>query len=519
MNTKEAKGAALAQGLLKAQAYTHPCQPVRLIETHISWVFLTGHYAYKVKKPVNFGFLDFSTREKRRTYCEEELRLNRRTAPQVYLEVVPITGSPERPQVGGDGEPIDFAVKMVEFPQSALFSRQFEEGGLTANKLDCLASQIARLHSDVDRADSADSYGTAKSIGDWALENFEQLNSSIRASTRLKRLSVLETWTVNALAELSETFRERKDGGFVRECHGDLHLGNITEIEGRAVLFDGIEFNDEIRWIDVLNEMAFLFTDLEHRGRTDFAWRTLNRYLELTGDYQGLQTFRFYRLYRIMVRAKIDSLRLGQEGLSERERSELETDIDVYLDQAESTVHTGPPCLVLMRGLSGSGKTFLSQDLVTHLGAIRLRSDLERKRMFGLAPEADSGSEVGEGIYSPEASRALFSRLGELSSLLLREGYHVIVDATFLRESVLQQFLSLGDSLGCAVRVLDIRAPERVLRERLAQRQGDASEADIEVLESQLQHYHPLEKEYSIPVDGVAPLPVEELVSQMRLSL
>lgn len=509
----------MIRGLLQAQAYPHPCPHIELVETHISWVILTGPYAYKIKKPVNMGFLDFSSLSKRHFYCQEELRLNSRGAPDTYLAVVPITGTPSNPKMEGSGEPFEYAVKMNQFDQSDMLDRQLQVGRLSGGKIDRLGDQIAALHRSIPQAGESDEHGTLESIRRWALENFEQLDQLIKNEERRARIADFEQWTKEQLEHLSKPMRERKLDGHIKECHGDLHLGNITEIEDKIVLFDGIEFNPEIRWIDALNEMAFLFTDLEHREHPDMAWRILNRYLESTGDYRGLHLFRFYRLYRIMVRAKVDSLRFGQLQKGSAERKQLETDIDRYLAQADSTLEPKRSYLILMRGLSGSGKTYISQNLLEAMGAIRIRSDVERKRLYHLAAHDSSDSSVGAGLYTSEANRKTFNELESLAREVLKAGYPVIVDATFLDPSRIAPFAALAQEFGSDFQVLDVRVPEAVLRERLAIRaldQDEASEADEQVLNWQLPGYELLEESFCLPVDGVSPPDGSELLRMLQ---
>jgi aminoglycoside phosphotransferase family enzyme/predicted kinase len=508
MSTLISEQAPMVLGLLRAEAYPHPCEEIRLVETHISWVFLTGEYAYKVKKPLNLGFLDFDTLEKRKRFCGEEVRLNSRTAPQVYMDVVPISGTPERPLVNSSDKVFEYAVRMRQFCEVGLLDRQLKANTLSVAKVESLAEKAAQLHAKIAVSGTQDVYGTPDSVGHWALENFDQLEAKIRHPERLKRLAGLRKWTAGWVADHKDLLEQRKRDGFVRECHGDLHLGNITEIDGEVVLFDGIEFNDEIRWIDVINELAFLFSDFEHRGVESLGWTALNRYLEITGDYPSLELFAFYRLYRLMVRAKIDSLRLAQPGLDDEEHDELEAEVEVYLEQGEHTVRESRPTLVLMRGLSGSGKTYISSRLLGELKAVRLRSDIERKRLFHVGERDSSGSGLGEGLYSPESSRQTFDKLLDLSRGVLKAGYHTIVDATFLKPDILAQFRALADEMGLSVKVLDVRAPTNVLESRLGQRTSagsDASEANLEVLRSQLSGYQPIEGDDVVPLDGERP--------------
>lgn len=514
MSTVTEKLPDFIRALLKPSAYSHPCSKIELVETHISWVLLTGEIAYKVKKPVDFGFLDFSTLQERQRICKEEVRLNSRTAPDIYLGVVSLHRSGQTVSVEGSGKVFEYAVKMRQFDQDRLLDRQLEQGLLTSSKMDQLADVLASFHNTIAVSKEDDEYGTPSVDHSWAMENFQQLENLVQDPKRLRRIQSLKSWTQSKYQEISETLSERKQGGFVRECHGDLHLRNITEIDDSIVLFDAIEFNPQIRWIDVINEIAFLFTDLEHRQRSDLAWRVLNRYLEKTGDYRGLRVFRYYSLYRIMVRAKIDSLRLNQDGLDSSERQELEQDLDVYLAQGERTVSEVNPSITLMRGLSGSGKSYISQRLLEQCQMIRLRSDVERKRLKGMQPEEKTlNSKVAE-VYGPQSSRETFEKLLELSRCLTYWGFAVVVDATFLQIHKIEPYLNLSLRLHLPFRVLDLQAPEPILRERIRSRNsrpGNVSDATENVLASQLKDYSPLEGSYVVAVDTSLPIDFESL--------
>ena len=520
MSTLAKNQPTLIRGLLDPGAYPFPCQSVELVETHISWVFLTGPYAYKLKKPVNMGFLDFTTLSKRLHFCQEEMRLNSRLAADLYIGVVPIAGTPEAPQVEGHGTPFEYAVKMSQFEQKQLLSHQLEEGRLQPWQVDSLADLTAQFHAVATPAQPDDAHGTPALTQQPALENFDVLESMICDPRRRERLESLRLWTEKEYEALSPLMAARKEQGFVKECHGDLHLGNVTQIGPRIVAFDGIEFNESFRWIDVMSEIAFMFTDLEHRGRRDLAWRALSRYLETTGDFAGLRLLRYYNLYRIMVRAKVDGLRLGQPGVDDSERRALEEDLDRYFDQAEATIRPRTTALLLTRGLSGSGKTFVSQGLLQTMGAIRLRSDVERKRIFGLTASNRSGSGLGSGLYTPEASEQTFKRLLELAEEILDAGYPVIVDASFLNPDRIKPFRCLAMGRGFPFRVMDLRCPTDVLRTRLVARAadaGEASEAGHEVLTAQLKSYRPLDDPFCIPVTSSLEWDPKDLLALLKI--
>ena len=280
-------GFALIQALSKACAYPHEIAAISVVETHISWVLLTGRYAYKIKKPVNFGFLDFSTLERRRFFCNEELRLNRRLAPDLYLAVAPITGTAGQPQMGGSGEAIEYAVKMLQFPAGYTLSERAECGLLGDDDIDQITAIIADFHEAVAQADVASPYGTCDCIKHWFVENFDHIRPLLVDDRHKQQLQAIQDWGEHEWHNKAGLMELRKQQGYVRECHGDLHLSNMTLIDGKVTLFDCIEFNPMLRWIDVVSEIAFLVIDLLHYGYEPLAFRLLNHYLQRTGDYRG----------------------------------------------------------------------------------------------------------------------------------------------------------------------------------------------------------------------------------------
>ncbi len=500
----------LAAALRDPACYPHAAGPVDLIETHISWVFLAGDYAYKLKKPVNLGFLDFGTLEARRFYCNEELRLNRRTAPELYLGVVPITGEPSAPRLGGTGEAIEYALKMKRFPQEALADNAARRGELGAGQIDAIGAALAAFHATIPAAPENTGFGAPDHVAAPALANFEQLAELIADRNESARLGRLRAWTERERERLGETFAARKRDGFVRECHGDLHLRNIVFLDGRPVPFDCIEFNPELRWIDVMNEAAFLVMDLLEHGLEGAAWRFLNAYLETTGDYAGLRVLRYYLVYRAMVRAKIACIRAHQPEADAAERRASDRQYRDYLALAESLTVPGRRALILMHGLSGSGKSTIALAMLERLGAVRVRSDVERKRLHGLAAQARTHADPYGGIYAPENTRLTYDRLELLVREIIESGYPAIVDAAFLWRAERDALRALAREAKAQFLIVSCRASEAVLRRRIAQREAamkDASEAGVAVLERQIATQEPLgpdELMHTVPIDSEA---------------
>lgn len=496
----------LVQALKNPQLYPHTVRAFRVLETHISWVVLTGTYAYKIKKPVNLGFLDFSTLEQREHFCHEELRLNRRFAPQLYLDVVAIRGTPQQPRFDGTDPVIEYAVKMLEFDQRQRVDSLLENHELDINSMDTFAVELAMLHAQASWATVDATFGSPDAVWAPMAENFAQMRASTSGLDDIKQLENLEHWSRAEFERRRELLIERKRTHRIRECHGDLHTRNLVRIDGRIAAFDCIEFNASLRWIDVINEVAFLMMDLQARGHNAHAWRFINRYLEHSGDYAGVPLLRLYLAYRSVVRAKVTHLQTSPEALA---------DYRHYLALAESYIEPVKPYLIIMQGLSGSGKSTLSQPLADQLGMIRVRSDVERKRMFALDPE----------MYTAAATDRVYRHLTKLAELLLTAGHSTVLDATFLRRTQRDVLRDLARRLRVPFIILRCHAPRNFLEEAIVQRAragGDASDANLQVLQRQIATQEPLdgtEIAATIEVNTSVKVDASALVLQLKRRL
>lgn len=481
----------LIHSLQNRSLFDHSVSEFEILETHISWILLTGEYAYKIKKPVNFEFVDFSSLEKRCFCCYEELRLNRRLAADLYIDVCPITGSEEAPSIGGPGPVIEYMVKMRQFDQRNLLSNLIRQKAIADHHIHSLAGRVAEFHQRIEFAGSESGYGTPEQIYRWVEQNFEQIRPLLPSRSQLDRL---QSWTEHRFSRIEDLFWQRKHGAHIRECHGDLHLGNIALIDDELTIFDGIEFNPELRWIDSISEIAFLLMDLYDKNQLPMANLFLDRYLAVTGDYDGLGVLPFYLVYRALVRAKISLLSAGQT-VTQHPTHSVSADYQGYLDLAMRFTRRKPAVLYITHGLAGSGKSTLAGKMARQHGVIRIRSDVERKRIFGLSAAQRTGSGPQSGIYCADATRYTYNHLNKHAEKVLKAGYSVVIDAGFLQQWQRRMFQKLARELDVEFAILDLRAPVQELRQRITDRwekNNDPSEATLEILELQLSKQQPL---------------------------
>jgi uncharacterized protein len=478
------------KGLLAPRSYTHHVAAVRLIETPTSWVLLTGLFAYKIKRPIHYPFVDQRSLEHRRVLCEEELRLNRRFAPELYLQVERITLSSGEARMGGEGEVAEYAVRMVEFDVEAGLDRLLATGTVSQQELHRFGEDLADLHARLPVAGPGEFPGDPQAHREQLLANFEQC---LEVAGRLGRgadIEALRDPVERTMTEACDHLTERRASGHVRECHGDLHARNIVRYQGRLLAFDCIEFAPELRWIDVAEDVSFLLMDLQVRQAPRHAQAFLGGYLGVSGDFRVCRLSRSYRVHRALVRAKVAALQaLGSEAGEARERALAE--FQAYCQAAQQLVAPPHPLLVVMCGTSGSGKTWLAAQLAARLGAVHIRSDVERKRLAQVSPRDHPGSGLLEGLYTRERTAQVYRHLAACATEALEGGYDVIVDATFLRRDERSLMFAAAAALGRPAYLVHCHAPQGVQMARIEQRRaggGDASDADLQVLEWQQRH-------------------------------
>jgi aminoglycoside phosphotransferase family enzyme/predicted kinase len=538
---------ALPGALLEPSTYPHPADDLELRETLISWIALAGDYAYKLKKPLRFEFLDYSTPALRRVACAVELQLNRRWAPTLYLGLsrlvvrdgrprfvdvpeaeaqafadAPHGGSADGADAGDAGRVVadddgEYAVRMRRFAAGAELDALVRAGDATPAELRRFGADVAAWQACAPRDPPAAELGAPAVVLGAARDNFATLHAPGTPLARA-RIDALERWTVAEYARLAPFLGARRDAGRVRECHGDLHARNVVRDGGRLTAFDGIEFDAKLRWIDVASDAAFLVMDLYRLARPELACAFLDGWLEASGDHEAGDGLRWWLAYRALVRAKVDALRAAQvPGTAEALADWRECERLVAL--AEDFAHRPPGALYVTVGPSGSGKSWLAARLADTLPALRIRSDVERKRLAGLARDARSGSPIDAGIYAAELTSRTYARLQRAALALAAAGFDVLVDATFLERAHRDALATAATAHGIRHAWLACDAPPATLRARVSTRRGDPSEATLEVLERQLARRAPLtamERAHAIRVDTGGDVDVAAVAAALR---
>lgn len=513
----------LVRELSRPGAYPHPADDLRSLQTHISVVFLAGRWAYKVKKPVDLGFLDFTTLEKRRHFCREEVRLNRRLAPDVYRGVVPILevdGAlriPAEPDLSAaDPKVVEYAVKMRRLPEEATLLARLERDELTGADVERIALRLAEFHGDAERSDEIARYGRWSVVAENAMDNFrasrEQVGDVVSASV----FGRLERRTEEELERLRDLVEARAERGLPCDTHGDLHLQHVYLFPGREppddlVVVDCVEFNDRFRYADPVADAAFLSMDLRYRGRRDLADHFADTYFDCAGDEEGRNLLALYEAYRSAVRAKVEGLRALEEEVPPEERSEARTAARAYWTVGLGALSppSRRPCLVLVGGLPGTGKSTLSRALGDRAGFHVLSSDRVRKELADVPLDADAGEAFGQGIYSSEWTERTYGELLDRAVRELREGGRVIVDASFREEERRRRFLDAARRSGVRFLFLLCRASGEVAARRLDERGSDASDADRSVLREMASRWErpsTAVERWTRPLDTEAPL-------------
>lgn len=509
--------------LLKPEAYPEPAKDVRLVQTHVSWIFLAGEFAFKIKKPVDFGFLDFSTLDRRRFYCHEEVRLNSRLCPEIYLGVTPVRETPDGAAFHGDGRVIDYAVKMRRLPEERMADRLLAEGRLTPDDVRKIALKVAEFHGRAERSAEIGNYGTLAAIERNWDENFRQAEEFAGVTIAPRDLQLLRDWARTFMAERSGLFNGRVAGGFIRECDGDLHLENIC-LTDRVCIFDCIEFNNRFRYTDTLADIAFLVMDLEYHGRRDLAELFLEEYKSVSKDVVESALVDFYRVYRAFVRGKVESFRLKDPSIPANEKMAAGERARRYFRLARGYIirEKLPAFLVVLCGLTGSGKSTVADALSLELGLEVISSDRLRKELAGIPLLQRTENEYGTGLYSTAQNESTYWQLVARADLLLSAGNGAIVDATCRRRRDRESLRSVAEKHGAHLLFVVVESPEDIVRKRLEERTArgtSISDGSWQVYLKQREEFEPVlaaERE-RLTVDTSAPLhdTVDDILTAM----
>ncbi|MCE9560593.1 MAG: AAA family ATPase [Planctomycetes bacterium] len=469
-------------------AYPHPVAMIEVRQTHISTVFLAGDFVYKLKKPVALGFLDFTTLEKRLHFCREEVRLNRRLAPDVYLDVVPITPTDNGVRVGGEGEVIEWAVKMRRLPNEATFLQRVQRGTADAKLAESIASRIADFHRNADTSERIASFGHFDIVARNILDVFERASPTIEGVSNRDVFNRTRLLAEESLTRLRPLIDSRANRGVTRDCHGDLHLDHVYCFPGEPppgdlIIIDCIEFNEQFRCIDPIADMAFAVMDLAFIGRRDLAQAFTNSYFRSSRDDEGRNLLPLYMAYRAAVRGMVDGLLLTEKEVPENERTTalIRARAHWLLALTELESPGRRPCLLLVAGLPGSGKSTLARMLAEAAGFDVIRSDVVRKELAGLMPTEPSSAQVRESLYSTDSTNETYAECLRQTAELLIQGRRVLVDATFREERHRWVFCDAAVQRGIAVVMLVCELDAKAIRQRLDARKGDASDADWDI--------------------------------------
>ena len=472
----------LINQLQNPNSYPHTIQtPIKVIQTHISAIFLTGDYAYKIKKPIDFGFLDYSNLEKRQHFLNQELIMNQAIAPDIYLEVLPITIQNEKVKIGGKGEIIDYVLKMNQFPQDSLFINLFQAGKLDKHHLEDLGKIVAAFHKNTKINDYIRSFGDIEVIKKSIDENYERTEKYIGIVQNETQYQETKDFTDHYFEQQQNYFKQRQQEDKIRECHGDLHLKNICLWNNKIQLFDRIEFNEEFRYVDVMYDVAFTVMDLDARNRQDLSNIFLNTYLEHTGDWQGLQVLTVYLSRQAYVRAKVTSMLIDDPNISEENHKKAEQEAKNYYHLAWEYTQKHQGKVIIMSGLSGSGKTTVAKYLAQNINAILIRSDAVRKHLGNLSLNETGNSE----LYSEEMNQKTYETLIKMGEIVAKEGFNVILDAKFDRHQWRNRVIEIAKKDNIPLTILSCYAPVEILSARLSKRKGNISDATSDLLQQQ----------------------------------
>ena len=484
----------ILKSLLKPDAYPEAVTSVELVQTHVSYIFLTDRYAYKIKKPVDFGFLNFSTIDRRRFYCNEEVRLNRRLCPDMYEGVVELRETPSGAAFHGCGAVIDYAVKMKRLPADRMLDRLVDAGTVEHGTMRRISAVIAEFHRSALTSPAIAEYGRLERIMFNWQENFDQIIPFENLTLPAHERELIRSWVATFASEHEIMFQQRVDDGFIRECDGDIHLENICLDDGSVQIFDCIEFNERFRCCDTAADIAFLLMDLDYHGRHDLSDDVIDEYVSRTGDQGLVELVDFYKIYRAFVRGKVESFRLNDSGINPDEQSLAGKRATRYFRLARGYIERRrfKPALFITCGLMGSGKSTLAAQLAFELGIPSFNSDAVRKQIMGLAPGSPVRDAFGEGLYDRQSTEATYAELLNQAENHLRKGAAVVIDASFMHKAQRTSFAMLSKRCAVPFIILHVACSETENKRRLQEREASGksvSDGRLELLALQANNF------------------------------
>jgi aminoglycoside phosphotransferase family enzyme/predicted kinase len=513
----------LARAMLKPEIYPEPPDKVELMQTQMSFVFIAGDYVYKIKKPVNLGYLDYTTLAQRKFFCDKEVELNRRLCPETYLGVIPVTKSKGKYFLGGSGEAIEYAVKMRYLPQHKMMNVLLQKGQVTTEMLADVAKIIADFHRKAATSAEISYYGSLKAIGINNNENYAQTEKYIGKTVSKEQYTRIKQFNDNFLKENEALFNSRVANGRIRDCHGDLHAAHIC-FSDSICIYDCIEFTDRFRYCDVASEVSFLAMDLDHYGFADLSRSFVKAYISYSRDAEILKLLPYYKCYMACVRGKVESFKTDDPYISDAEREKTKSVAIGYFDLAGAYARKKPLLLITV-GLMGTGKSTVARALAKRLGLTVISSDIIRKKLAGVPLTERRFEGFSGGIYTPEFTRNTYDAMFGEAKDILKSGDSVILDASFIRKEERLKATQLADVTGAHFAIIEIVLAENVIKERLDKRvvSGSVSDGRWEIYAPQKERFEAVNEvskkqhiivDTSVPVDGL----ISSLMSSLGLS-
>ncbi len=483
------------------ETYGKDVEKVKLIQTHISFVVLTGNYAYKIKKPVDFGFLDFSTLEKRKYFCNQEIKLNKRLCPEIYLEVVSITKKDDGLEINGSGEVVDYAVKMKEFSQNKIMTNLLNESEISEDTIDKIVDDLVNFYKKEESTDEIKKFGKIKTIKQNTDENFKQTESVIDVTIDKEKFDFIKNITNEFLGEEKHIFEKRINTNYIKDCHGDLHTGNIVIKNDKICIFDCIEFNKRFRYSDVASDICFLAMDLDFQGHPYLGSYLIKKYVEKSKDTEIYEVLNFYKSYRAYVRGKVTGFKLSDSNIDKKEKKDIIKIAKKYFDLAyyytclvSNQIKKEKPILFITSGLTGTGKTTVANKISVDYNARKISTDEVRKEMRGIDKYETHHEPYNTGMYSPEKMRETYEHVIKKGKKYLSKNRNVVLDATFKSKDLRKKARRIAEEETSNFLILNTVLPEEIVKNYLKKRVEKKSISDgrWEIYEKQKESFDKL---------------------------